>query len=66
MGLKVFAMKEFLTSHIMIVGGLVLITIGIIQGLTTAGVVLMIIGMWVGAIGLCTGFGTALKKILEK
>jgi len=50
----------------MIVGGLVLITIGIIQGLTTAGVVLMIIGMWVGAIGLCTGFGTALKKILEK
>ena len=66
MGLKVLGSKEFLISHILIIGGLVLVTIGIIQGLTTLGVALIIAGMWVGALGLCAGFGAAFKKLLEK
>ena len=66
MGLKVLSTKEFLTSHILLVVGLILVTVGIIQGLTTLGAALIIVGMWVGAFGLCAVFSAAFKKLLEK
>ncbi len=66
MGLKALSMTEFLTSHILLIGGLVLVTIGIIQGLTTAGLALIIAGMWASALGLCVGFSVAFKKLLAK
>jgi len=66
MGLKVLSTKEFMISHILVVGGLVLVTVGILQGLTGLGVGLIIAGMWVGALGLCIGFGAAFKKLLAK
>ena len=66
MGLKVPASKEFVVSHVLIVGGLVLITIGLLQGLTGLGAGLIIAGMWVGALGLCIGFGAAFKKLMAK
>jgi len=66
MGLKVFSTKEFIISHILVVGGLILVTVGILQGLTSLGVGLIITGIWVGALGLCMGFGAALKKLLAK
>ncbi|MFC2060704.1 hypothetical protein ACFLTZ_06445, partial [Chloroflexota bacterium] len=62
-GLKVLRMIEFITSHILLVGGLVLITIGIIQGSTTAGTVLIIVGIWAFALGLCVTFSAAFKKL---
>jgi len=66
MGLKVFSITEFLISHILLIGGLVLVTVGIIQHLTTIGLALIIAGMWVGALGLCIGFSAAFKKLLAK
>ena len=48
--------------HILVVGGLVLVTIGLLQG----AMVLNIIGMWALALGLCVGLGAAFKKLLAK
>ncbi|MFC1974611.1 hypothetical protein ACFLVA_01195 [Chloroflexota bacterium] len=62
MGLKVFGIKELLVSHILLVGGLVLITIGLLQD----AVVLNIIGIWVIALGLCIGLGAAFKELASK
>ena len=62
MGLKVLSMRELLMSHILLVGGLVLITIGLLQ----EAVVLNIIGLWAVAMGLCVGFGAIFKKLLSK
>ena len=64
--LKVLGIKEFVVSHIFLVGGLVLVTVGILQHLSSLGVALIIIGMWVGALGLCVGFGAAFKKLVAK
>ena len=66
MGLKIFTTKEFIISHTLVIGGLILITAGILQGLSSLGAALIIVGMWVGALGLCIGFGTAFKKLLAK
>jgi len=63
MGLKVLGIKEFIVSHVLIVVGLILITVGIVKGPSVA---LIIAGIWVGAVGLCSLFGTAFKKIAEK
>ena len=63
MSSKVFASKDFMASHTMIIVGLILITIGLALGLNK---ILFLIGMWVGAAGLCALFSTAFKKILEK
>jgi len=62
MGLKVFSTAEFLVSHILLVGGLVLVTIGLLQGT----MVLTVIGIWALALGLCLGFSTAFKKLAAK
>ena len=62
MGLKVLNVKEFVLSHILLVGGLVLITIGLLQETT----VLTVIGIWVIALGLCLGFGFAFGKLVAK
>ena len=62
MGLKVFSVSEFLVSHLLLVGGLVLVTIGLLQG----AVVLNVIGIWAIALGLCTGLSIALKKLGAK
>ena len=62
MCLKVSSITEFLVSHILLVGGLVLITVGLLQGI----MVLNIIGIWAFALGLCLGFGAAFKKLVTK
>ena len=62
MGLSVFGIKELLVSHILLVGGLVLVTIGLLQET----VVLNVIGIWAIALGLCTGLSAAFKKLAEK
>ena len=62
MGLSVFGIKELLVSHILLVGGLVLVTIGLLQ----EAMVLNILGIWAIALGLCTGLGAAFKKLASK
>ncbi len=62
MSLKVLSIQEFLTSHILLLGGLVLITIGLLRG----AMVLNIIGIWAFALGLCLGLGSTLKKFAAK
>jgi len=62
MGLKVFSIKELLISHILLIGGLVLVTIGLLQGF----MVLNIIGIWAFALGLCVFFGAAFGKLVAK
>ena len=60
--LKVLNVKEFVLSHILFVGGLVLITIGLLQ--ETMG--LTVIGIWVLALGLCLGAGFIFAKLVAK
>lgn len=62
MGLKVLGIKELLISHILLIGGLVLVTIGLLQGF----MVLNIIGIWTFALGLCVFFGAAFGKLVAK
>ncbi len=62
MGLKVFSIRELLISHILVIGGLVLITIGLLQGI----VVLNVIGIWCLALGFCVGLGAAFAKLAAK
>lgn len=62
MGLKVLSITEWLISHILIVGGLVLVTIGLLKGVR----VLHIAGMWVFAVGICSGLWSAFKKLVTK
>ena len=61
-GLKVLSVTELIVTHILLVGGLVLVTIGLLQGT----MVLNVIGIWVLALGLCVGLGAALKKLATK
>ena len=61
-GLKVLSITEFLVSHILLVDGLILVTIGLLQGVT----VLTVIGIWALALGLCLGFSAAFKKLAAK
>jgi len=60
--LKVLNVKEFVLSHILLVGGLVLITIGLLQET----MVLTVIGIWVLALGLCLGLGFIFAKLVAK
>ncbi len=62
MGLKVLSIQEFIISHILLAGGLVLVTIGLLQEIME----LNIIGIWVFALGLCLGFGAAFKRLMTK
>lgn len=62
MGLKVLSVVEWLASHILIIGGLTLITIGLLQEV----VVLTIIGIWAIALGACIVFGAAFRKLATK
>ncbi len=62
MGLKVFTIQEWLLSHILLIGGLVLVTIGLLQQI----MVLTVIGIWAFALGLCLGFSAAFKKLAAK
>ena len=62
MGFKVLSIQGWLLSHILLVGGLVLVTIGLLQGV----MVLTVIGIWCFALGLCLGFGAAFKKLATK
>ena len=62
MGLKVMSVKEFAVSHVIVVGGLVLVTVGLslqVVGLTIAGI-------WIFAVGMCVGLGFAFKKLTAK
>ena len=60
--LKVLKVKEFVLTHILLVGGLVLITIGLLQET----MVLNIIGIWAFALGLCMGLGAIFAKLVSK
>jgi len=60
--LKVLTIKEWALSHVLLVGGLVLVTIGLIQG----AMVLNIIGIWAFALGLCLGLGAIFAKLAAK
>lgn len=62
MGLKVLSIAEFLISHILITGGLVLVTVGLLKGITT----MHIAGMWVFAVGICFGLWSAFRKLAVK
>ncbi len=62
MGLKVLSITEFLLSHILLVGGLVLVTIGLLQDF----MVLNIIGIWAFALGACLGFSFVFRKLAAK
>jgi len=62
MGLKILSTTEFLVAHILLVGGLVLVTIGLLQGV----MVLNVIGIWALALGFCVEFGAAFKKLVSK
>ena len=63
MGQKICTSKEFMASHIMIIVGLILITVGLALGLNK---ILFLIGMWVGVAGFCSLSSTAFKKLMEK
>ncbi len=60
--LKVLSVKELVVSHILLVGGLILVTIGLLQG----AMVLNIIGIWALALGLCLGLGAIFAKLAAK
>ncbi len=62
MGLKVMSVSQLLMSHVLLVAGLVLVTIGLLQDT----MVLNVIGMWVFVLGLCSGFMFAFRKVLSK
>ena len=59
---KVLNIKELVLSHVFLIAGLVLVTIGLLQ----EAMVLNIIGIWVFAIGLCLGFTFAFGKLVGK
>ena len=59
MGLKMLNTTEIVVSHILFVGGLVLVSIGLLQ----EAMFLNVIGIWAFAMGLCVGLGAAFKKI---
>ncbi len=62
MGLKVITIWEFIISHLFLLAGLILITVGMLND----EVALNIIGIWVFVLGLCLGFGYAFKKLASK
>lgn len=62
MGLKVLSIREFVVSHILFVGGLVLLTIGLYKGIMA----LNIISIWAFVLGLCLGFSALFKKLVAK
>lgn len=62
MGLKVLSFPLFLTSHIFIIGGLVMISLGLQKGT----LLFNIIGIWVFALGLCVSIGYSFKKLVSK
>ena len=62
MGLKVLSVREVVVSHILLVGGLILVTIGLLQD----AMVLNVIGIWAIALGFCVFFGAALGKLASK
>jgi uncharacterized membrane protein YiaA len=60
--LKVLSLTQLLMSHVLLVAGLILVTIGLVQD----NMVLNIIGMWVFVLGLCAGFMFAFRKVISK
>ena len=63
MGLKVLGIREWITSHILLVGGLALLTVGLVQ---EEGQGLVIAGIWAFALGLSIVFGAAFRKLMAK
>ena len=62
MGLKVLSFPLFLISHLFLIGGLVLITLGLLNG----PMLYNIIGIWAFALGLCVAVGFSFKKLASK
>ncbi|MFC2058277.1 hypothetical protein ACFLTS_01340 [Chloroflexota bacterium] len=64
MGLKLLTVTELIISHILLLAGLILLTVGLLLDPVSTG--LIVAGMWAVALGLCISIGTALKKLAEK
>jgi len=62
MGLKVLTLKQWILSHALLVAGLILITIGLLQG----GMVLNVIGIWAFTLGLCLLLGFSFARVISK
>ena len=62
MGLKVLSVFEFLLSHVLIAGGLVMITLGLLNSI----MVLNVIGIWVTMLGFCLAFTFTARKLYAK
>lgn len=62
MGLKVLSVGEFIISHIFLIAGLVLITLGLLQ----ARVLFNVIGIWLVALGFCFAIGGCFKKLVKE
>ena len=52
MGKIALNIGKFLNAYILHIGGLILIIIGVSQGSTRAGIILLITGIWVGIFGI--------------
>ena len=60
--LRVLNIWQFLVSHVLLIVGLILLSVGLASG----NVSLNIVGIWLLALGLCMGFGYAFKKLVAK
>jgi len=62
MGLSVMSIQEWIISHILFLGGLIVITIGLLNdsmGFTIAGI-------WAFVLGVCLGTSAIVKKLFAK
>jgi len=60
--LKVLSIKEWVLSHILLIVGLILVSVGLPSGI----IGLTIAGIWAFALGLCLLFGYAFAKLAAK
>ena len=60
MGLKVLSVKEFILSHLLLVIGLTLVSLG----LSLDAVGYTITGIWAIALGVCLGLSFILAKLV--
>lgn len=60
--LQVLSFLEFFLSHLFLIAGLVLVTIGLLNG----NLVLTIIGIWIFMLGVCLGFTFTARKLYKQ
>ena len=62
MGLKVLSRNQFILSHVLLVGGLILFSVGPALHITA----LIFAGIWFFAGGMCVAFSSAFAKLAAK